>query len=564
MLQGTWVVRSAVASAFAIAAVLALSQEVRAADDDPESAFRIGGYARGWLSWNLQEQPERPGSSGLLSMARGAALLDADWKVAKGAKLKAVVRLDREYKTSYLESLEAAPNPFPGTGSTKDVFTTNAGGGIGGIMNIYNQDNLRELWGEAELTDRIKLKIGRQQIVWGETDFFRALDVVHGFDYRWRSFLEPENEELRKPLNLARMWIQVPEAKGSFDMFIRPGLDRFEDIGNTYDLGGGRWASQPAKGASFFYATGYNYRSEGADARDITGGIRWQGQLAGLNYSLVALSTFNNDPVFNPCPANMQYLYQGPGSSSAFSTFKQTPARCATNYNPFQPGGVQPEFGDWIFPKSLIFGATASGYADWADAVFSAEVVWQKDRSYNYGLQQGGRFGYNIIPGSFGIIQKDVLMTMFRMDKTVDLTSILGTGRPSFASVQLFNTSILDFDKNDEIVQLAFWSRAMPRNSAILTGILAMNYNNDRINPTIAAGWDATNAGGFVIPSVEFVLGDNWRLKAELDLFFPRGNEKTSYINPNTFAWVESGRGASLMGYFANNNQAMIRLTRQF
>lgn len=155
-------------------------------------------------------------------------------------------------------------------------------------------------------------------------------------------------------------------------------------------------------------------------------------------------------------------------------------------------------------------------------------------------------------------------MTMFRMDKTLDLTKILGTGRPSFASVQLFNTHITAFDEKDEIVQLAFWSRAMPRDSAILTGILALNYANDRVNPTIAAGWDATNGGGFIIPSIEWVLGDNWRLRAEVDLFFPRGNEKTSYVDPATFAWIESGRGASLMGYLANNNQALIRLTRQF
>lgn len=552
------------AGVLALVMCLGQSQPVQAADDDQESAFRLGGYARGSFSWNLQDQPERPNSSGKMSMARASVLLDADWKIAPGSKIKAIARLDREYKTSYLESLERAPNPFPGNGSVADIFTTHGGGGIGGIMKNYNQGELRELWAEAEVNDRIKLKFGKQQIVWGETDFFRALDVVHGFDYRWRSFLEPENEELRKPLIMARMMVQVPEASGSFDLFVRPGVDRDEDVGNTYDLAGGRWASQPAKGASFFYATDYNYRSKGANVRDVTGGIRWQGQAGGVNYSVVALKTFNNDPVFNPCPGNMQFLYNGAGSSGAFSTYRQTPAYCGLGTNPHQPGGVQPQFGDWIFPKTSILGATASGYADWADAVFSTEIVLQKGQSFNYGLQQGGRFGYNIVPGSFGIIRKDTLMTMLRMDKTVDLSALIGTSRPSFASVQIFNTRILGFDEAEEIVQLAFWSRPKPRDSAILTGILAMNYANDRINPTLAAGWDVSNGGGFVIPSVEWVLGDNWRVRAELDLFFQRGNEKRRYIDPNTFTWDESGRGASLMGYLAHNNQAVIRVTRQF
>jgi hypothetical protein len=206
---------------------------------------------------------------------------------------------------------------------------------------------------------------------------------------------------------------------------------------------------------------------------------------------------------------------------------------------------------------------TASGYSNWADAVFSTEIVYQKDRSFNYGLQNG-RFGYNIVPGSFGIIQKDTLTTMFRMDKTVDLTKLIGTSRPSFGSIQFFNTRILDFSKADEIVQLSFWSRAKTKDNAILTAILAMNYSNDRINPTIAAGWDVTNGGGFFIPSLEYVIGDHWRIKGELDLFFYRGDDKTRYINPTTFAWEEHGRSAGLFGYFAHNNQAMIRVTRQF
>ncbi|MCX7169652.1 MAG: LysR family transcriptional regulator [Proteobacteria bacterium] len=419
---------------------------------------------------------------------------------------------------------------------------------------------VRELWGEVDLGARTKLKVGKQQVVWGETDFFRALDLVHGFDYRWRSFLEAENEELRKPLILARMMIQVPEAKGSLDMFIRPGVDRDQDIGNTYDIAGGRWASQPAKGGSFFYATNYNYHSDGANVKDTTWGIRWQAQAAGINYSIAALKTFNNDPVFNPCPATMALLY---GPAAAFTSFKQAPVNCGfSSKNPYQPI-AQPLFGDWIFPDTNILGVTASGYSNWADAVFSTEIVFQKDRSFNYGLQNG-RFGYNIVPGSFGIIQKDTLTTMFRMDKTVDLTKIIGTSRPSFGSIQFFNTRILDFNKSDEIVQLAFWSRAKTQDNAILTAILAMNYSNDRINPTIAAGWDVTNGGGFFIPSVEWVIGDNWRIKGELDLFYYRGDDKTRYINPTTFAWEENGRSAGLFGYFAHNNQAMIRVTRQF
>jgi hypothetical protein len=144
---------------------------------------------------------------------------------------------------------------------------------------------------------------------------------------------------------------------------------------------------------------------------------------------------------------------------------------------------------------------------------------------------------------------------MVRIDKQINLSKLIGTSRPSFFSVQLFNSRVLDFDKNDDIVYLAGFGLPRHRDSALLTTILAMNYNNDRINPAIAAGWDVTYGGGFIIPSVEFVMGDNWRLKAEADLFYNRGRNKQP-------GQVESNTG--LMGYFANNNQLVFRLPRQF
>lgn len=530
-----------------------------------EPALHVGGYLRGWTSVNLQDQPETPANDrGRVSMARASLLLDADWQAAPGLKLKGIARFDGELHTPYLKSLEEGPDA-KAAGSTAAVFRTAGGGNIGGLMKQYRQAALREAWAEWEPNSRVKVKFGKQQIVWGETDFFRAMDVVHGFDFRWRSFLEVENEELRKPLVMLRALVQVPEAKGALDVFVRPGWDEVDQIGNTYDLAGGRWASQPTRGASFLYATQYNYRSAGADARDLTGGFKWSGTAGDLNYSLAYLRTFNNDPVNNPCPETLAALYGGAaipaGQASSYTTFKQRPVACG--FSGPGPYGNPLQFGDWIFPTTDVVGGTASMYSAAADAVFSTEVVFQRNRSFNVGID-GGKFGPNITPGAFGIVQKNTLTTMFRADKQLDLSALLGTSRPSFASVQFFNTRILGYDAQDEIVQLAYWNRRRNRDSAMLTGILALNYANDRINPALAAGWDVSYGGGFVIPSVEWVLGDQWRLKAELDLFYDAGNTKQRYLNPTTGQLEEQGRGAGLFGYFSKANQFVVRVTRQF
>ena len=73
------------------------------------------------------------------------------------------------------------------------------------VLDDYDSTELRELYTTFTLGDRFHFKLGRQQVVWGETDFFRAMDIIHGYDLRWRSFLELENEELRRLLKPQRV-----------------------------------------------------------------------------------------------------------------------------------------------------------------------------------------------------------------------------------------------------------------------------------------------------------------------------------------------------------------------
>lgn len=488
----------------------------------------LGGYVRTWASFNLQNPPETAQDDKYkLSMLRATALLDGDATLGP-VKLKAVARLDGEYRTSYLKRLDELP------------------GQSGGLMSHYNNADLREFYADIPAGSRVSFRLGKQQLVWGETDFFRAMDVVHGFDYSWRSFLEVENEELRKPLILANMRVKVPEANGTLQAFVRPGWDRGKDIGNTYDLFGGRWANQPNKGVNFFgpsavpgvNLTYYDYEHPAGKKDDVTGGLRWTGSAGNINYSVAYLKTFNNDPVVNPNAGTFDFLAcrsAAPGCAGASSYQKN-------------PSGA---LGDFIYPKVDVVGFTANGYSSTLDAVLSTEIAVTRDAAFN----TGSNFLGGGLPGFAGVIRKNTLLTMFRADKQLNLAGLIGTSRPSFASIQLFNTRVLNFNESDDIVYLAGFGMKRKQDSALLTMILAMNYDNDRINPTIAAGWDVSYGGGFFIPSIEFVLGDAWRLRAEADLFFNRGRNKQP-------GQIENRTG--LMGYFANNNQLVMRLTRQF
>ena len=507
-------------------ACLAGSAGVRAAQaDEPAAAgtethddsgtntenysFHLGGYARAWTSFNLQNPPETSRNDRFSpSMVRGSLLLDADAKTGPVA-WKVVGRADQEYKTTYLRDLET-------------LNRQNSPGGPGSqLMDQYNQAELREYYADFSPVDRVSLRIGKQQVVWGETDFFRALDLVNGFDYRWRSFLEREGDELRKPLFLVKAKVDVPEADGSLQLLFRPGIDRLRDVGNSYDLYGGRWAGQPYKGVDFLApgALNYNYRAPGANVGDMTGGVRWEGIAGPVNYSLAYLKTFNNDPVVN----------------SAFAPSGSTPTGA---------------LGDFIFPKIDLFGATVSGYVPAIDSVLSTELVYTRNAPYNVGTNFFG----GVLPGFGGIIKKDLVTTMVRIDKNLNLARFLGTSRPSFFSVQVFDKWIQNYKRSDDIVNMVGYGRAASQHSTIATVILGLNYKNDKINPQLAAGASLQGGGGFLIPSVEFVYGDHWRLVLEADLFFSNHKRQPGQVESST----------GLFGSFANNDQFVARLTRQF
>ncbi|HFN4795225.1 hypothetical protein SAMN05216577_10851 [Pseudomonas citronellolis] len=474
--------------------------------------FSLGGYIRGWTSFNLKDAPETHGDDkGKLSMLRTSLLLDAD-AVTGPLSWKAITRVDKEVMTDYQRDLQDL---------NRSMVNTGFRGRGSDLMDQYDRAELREFYFDYE-KDRVKVRVGKQQVVWGETDFFRAMDVVQGFDYRWRSFLEPENEELRKPLIMVNTTIQVPEADGSLQVLLRPGLDAHNAIGNSVDFYGGRWAPQPYRGTDFYSLLDTDYEHSAGDNRKVTGGLRWAGIIGDVNYSLAWLKSYQGDPVVN----------------SRFNPYHDTPK------------GV---LGDLIYPEITVWGATASTYVPAADAVFSTELVYTQDAAFNYGSEP---LAPGLPPGFSGLMRKDTFTTMLRMDKTVDLSRFLGTSRPSFLSAQLFNTRVLGFSEDDDLVALAAYTAKKKRDTTIFTTVLQANYRNDTINPSLAGGVDLSGDGGFLIPAVEFAMGDKWRLRAEADLFFAAGNSNDS---------AQEDNGATrLFGYFDTHDQLVLRLTRQF
>lgn len=217
-----------------VVAVLAISWSGIAS----ASSMEVSGYIRQHFSFNLENQPETKADDKFdMSMARTTLRLDFDGEIGPFG-YHIVTRVEREFETNYLDRLE------------------DLGAGSGGLIGHYNNEEIREAVIEFKPTKNISMRFGKQQVAWGETDFFTGLDIIHGFDYSWRSFLEVENEELRKPLIMLNTIIQMPSLGGALQLLFRPGWDEDDDIGNNYSLYGGRWAGQPNKGSDFLRGFG--------------------------------------------------------------------------------------------------------------------------------------------------------------------------------------------------------------------------------------------------------------------------------------------------------------------
>jgi hypothetical protein len=212
-------------------------------------------------------------------------------------------------------------------------FERNNHGSCATLLEICNDEYMIDL-PSAYLdyqSGPLWVRIGNQQIAWGESIFFRVADVPNGLDLRRHSFLDFASEEysdkrtaspaIRMSYNINPNW----EIEAFAQMF-QPSV--LAGSGTPYNL----------------LASPFRVRDDiGFDKVDdqINGGFRLRGQLGNLGVQLFAVSRHNPDPIFrwevgNQSSVNTLLAALG-GGVNPFGDFGSQPFR-ATGF----PGALQP------------------------------------------------------------------------------------------------------------------------------------------------------------------------------------------------------------------------------
>jgi hypothetical protein len=186
------------------------------------------------------------------------------------------------------------------------------------------------------------VRMGNQQIAWGESIFFRVADVVNGLDLRRHSFLDFASEEyadkrvaapgVRATYNMTSQW----EIEGFVQMF-QPSIP--PNGGTPYSL-----LASPFTARNDI---GFNKVDD-----QVNGGIRLQGQFDQLGVQLFAVSRHNPDPIF-------RWGVGGQSSVNALLT------GLGGGVNPFGDFGAQPfRATGWPGSRQPV-GAGALSTTDW-------------------------------------------------------------------------------------------------------------------------------------------------------------------------------------------------------
>jgi hypothetical protein len=233
---------------------------------------------------------KKPGS---MSMGMGTLQLEGNWEAHPDVVMHTIIRARRSMN---LEADEMAQPPIvePELALRREANMNWA------RENYYDELEFRELYIDAYPYNWLSLRLGRQQIAWGELGQYRLLDVINPTDTTWHFGPLESFEDTRIPLWMAKGIVDIPSIEHSVELVWSPlFFDRPEDTVNTPLTFVSAWGL-PMSNTPRSLVREKIFMYPGGELKDMRGGARWKGNIGtAFTYSLVYYYTHQMTPPVN-------------------------------------------------------------------------------------------------------------------------------------------------------------------------------------------------------------------------------------------------------------------------
>ncbi|HBD12004.1 MAG TPA: hypothetical protein DCZ13_07635 [Porticoccaceae bacterium] len=356
------------------------------------------------------------------------------------------------------------------------------------------------------------LRLGRQQVVWGETDNFRALDIINPLDRSWHGTRESW-EDIRIPLWMARgIWdigkigtldesfleiILIPDdfqANKVPTDYPRPWA--FTGIGlpvpaNTVDIGGTLYDLD---------LTLIDSPPERSELRNMQSGIRFKGIWNDIDFSFNYFYGFSQTP-------GVRTLSAGIANPTTFATTAEI-----------------------VYPRINVFGMTANYSEDrYTQSVFRLETTVTK--GIPVGIEPGAPI--NIDPDGDGFDTVDQSVVMLAIDRPTWIKP-LNRLRTFFLSTQFFWRRYLDHSSHFrgsfyEVSEapgapgryLSVNNDKLDQDEFVITFSASTSYGGAGLwKPLFVLAYDPRSTGGYTKLQMEYLYSRNLVFKLEQHLYW--------------------------------------------
>ncbi len=479
--------------------------EVFAADEEP--TFKVNGFLQNQTGVFISRHKTRLNDKGLpldhgdkfgkLSMFRNTLQLEADWSPWPVVSLHAIVRGVKSLKLSVDKDAQVPHEGYFGNHQKTIDWVAD---------QYYDEFDLREFYLDINATQYLHLRLGRQQVAWGETGSYRLLDVVNPIDSTWHFGPLESFEDQRIPLWMLKGLLWIPPLQGSLEVVWIPMLDRPEDTVTVPLTFVGAWGLPPVPAPELFdgddSVAPWKIRKKvflypGRDITNSRAGARWQGEIGNFTYTLVYFYTHQLSP---PIPL---YTYAQFGAGDE---------------------GVDVYL---FFPRQHIAGMsfeTALPYPLGTNLKF--EAAFEPNRTYTLHSAENSltdRIPYNAPNGDtytfFHMKKKKVFSYAVSLQQPL-LLDFLNREQSIWVVAQFMHTWITDFEAADRIVEVPGYDATLSkRHSFTVVGAIFTNYLHGLLSPRIVGAW-LPDQGGFLSAQLGVTLGDHWRFRIAWNGFF--------------------------------------------